>query len=81
MIIDYATARSSDEPTSTSTSESIVQWLLHRLMEANQQVALIAERGATDAQDPNLGREEPFNQDFGNAERWADGREFWRVLR
>ena len=38
LIIDYATARGSDEPISTATTESTVQWLLHRRMGANQQM-------------------------------------------
>ncbi|MBV1800456.1 hypothetical protein KSF81_27320 [Siccirubricoccus sp. G192] len=37
LIIDYATARRSDEPISTATTESTVQWLLHRRMGANPQ--------------------------------------------
>src|SRR5215218_7899276 len=32
LIIDYAAARRSDEPISTATTESTVQWLLHRRM-------------------------------------------------
>ena len=38
LIIDYAAARRSDEPISTATTESTVQWLLHRRMGANQQM-------------------------------------------
>ncbi len=38
LIIDYATALGSDEPISTATTESTVQWLLHRRMGANQQM-------------------------------------------
>jgi hypothetical protein len=38
LIIDYATARRSDQPISTATTESAVQWLLHRRMGANQQM-------------------------------------------
>jgi hypothetical protein len=38
LIIDYATARRSDEPISTATTEGTVQWLLHRRMGANQQM-------------------------------------------
>jgi hypothetical protein len=38
LIIDYATARRSGEPFSTATTESTVQWLLHRRMGANQQM-------------------------------------------
>jgi hypothetical protein len=38
LIIDYATAPGIDEPISTVTTESMVQWLLHRRMGANQQM-------------------------------------------
>ena len=38
LIIDYATARRTDEPISTATAESTVQRLLHRRMSANQQM-------------------------------------------
>ncbi len=38
IIIDYATARRRDEPISTAVTESTVQWLLHRRMNAQQQM-------------------------------------------
>jgi hypothetical protein len=38
IIIDYATARRREEPISTATTESMVQWLLHRRMNAQQQM-------------------------------------------
>ena len=38
MIIDYATARRREEPISTAITESAVQWLLHRRMNAQQQM-------------------------------------------
>jgi hypothetical protein len=38
LITDYATARRGGEPISTATTESTVQWLLHRRMGANQQM-------------------------------------------
>jgi hypothetical protein len=38
LIIDYATARRGDEPISTATTESTVQWLPHRRMGTNQQI-------------------------------------------
>ena len=38
IIIDYATARHRDEPISTAITESTVQWLLHRRMNALQQM-------------------------------------------
>jgi hypothetical protein len=38
IIIDYATARRRKEPISTAVTESTVQWLLHRRMNAQQQM-------------------------------------------
>jgi hypothetical protein len=38
IIIDYATARRREEPISTAITESTVQWLLHRRMNAHQQM-------------------------------------------
>jgi hypothetical protein len=39
-IIDYATARRREEPISTAVTESTVQWLLHRRMNAQQQMLI-----------------------------------------
>ena len=38
LIIDYAEGRRRGDPISTATTESTVQWLLHRRMGANQQM-------------------------------------------
>src|SRR5271168_4675867 len=38
IIIDYATAHRREEPISTVITESTVQWLLHRRMNAQQQI-------------------------------------------
>jgi len=38
LIINYATARRREEPISTAATESTVQWLLHRRMNARQQM-------------------------------------------
>ena len=38
IIIDYATARRCGQPISTATTESTVQWLLHRRMNDSQQM-------------------------------------------
>jgi hypothetical protein len=38
IIIDYGTARRREEPISTATTESTVQWLSHRRMNAQQQM-------------------------------------------
>jgi hypothetical protein len=37
-MIDYATARRREEPISTAVTESTVQWLPHRRMNAQQQM-------------------------------------------
>jgi len=71
LIIDYATARRRDEPISTATTESTVQWLLHRRMNAQQQMRW-SPRGAhlmlkvrTAVMNGTLER------DHTTAERWA----------
>ncbi len=38
IIIDYATARRREEPISTAVTESTVQWLVHRRMNAQRQM-------------------------------------------
>jgi hypothetical protein len=38
IIVDYAMARRREEPISTATTKSTVQWLLHRRMNAQQQM-------------------------------------------
>ena len=38
IIIDYGPARRREEPISTAVTESTVQWLLHRRMNAQQQM-------------------------------------------
>lgn len=71
IIIDYATARRCGEPISTAITESTVQWLLHRRMNAQQQMRW-SPRGAhlmlkvrTAAMNGTLDRE------YAIAERWA----------
>src|SRR3984885_7501502 len=71
LIIDYAAARHSDEPISTATTESTVQWLLHRRMGANQQMRW-SSRGAhlmLKVRTSVMNR--TFNKDYAAAERWA----------
>jgi hypothetical protein len=71
LIIDYATARRRDEPISTATTESTVQWLLHRRMGANQQMRW-SSRGAhlmLKVRTSVMNR--TFNKDYAAAERWA----------
>jgi hypothetical protein len=71
IIIDYATARRCEEPISTAITESTVQWLLHRRMNAQQQIRW-SPRGAhlmlkvrTSVANDTLDR------DHAAAERWA----------
>jgi hypothetical protein len=71
IIIDYATARRREEPISTAITESTVQWLLHRRMNAQQQMRW-SPRGAhlmlkvrTSVVNGTLDR------DHAVAERWA----------
>jgi hypothetical protein len=56
IFIDYATASRREEPISTAATESTVQWLLHRRMNAQQQMHW-TPRGASDAQGPMRGDE------------------------
>src|SRR5271163_4227969 len=71
IIIDYATARRRAEPISTAVTESTVQWLLHRRMNAQQQMRW-SPRGAhlmlkvrTSVVNGTLDR------DYAVAERWT----------
>jgi hypothetical protein len=71
IIIDYATARRCEEPISTAVAESTAQWLLHRRMNAKQQMRW-SPRGAhlmlkvrTSVMNGMLSR------DYAVAERWA----------
>ena len=71
LIIDYATARHSNEPISTATTESTVQWLLHRRMGANQQMRW-SPRGAHFMLKVRTSVvNETFNNDHTRAERWT----------
>jgi hypothetical protein len=71
LIIDYATARRREEPISTAITESTVQWLLHRRMNAQQQMrwspkgAHLMLKVRTSAVNSTLER------DHAVAERWA----------
>jgi hypothetical protein len=71
LIIDYATARRCDEPISTSVTESTVQWLLHRRMNAQQQMRW-SPRGAhlmLKVRTAVMNR--TLEHDHAAAERWA----------
>ena len=71
LIIDYATARHDEEPISTAITESTVQWLLHRRMNARQQMRW-SPRGAhlmLKVRTSVVNRK--FDQDHADAERGA----------
>ncbi|SEF06504.1 hypothetical protein SAMN05519104_8221 [Rhizobiales bacterium GAS188] len=71
LIIDYATARRRGEPISTATTESTVQWLLHRRMNARQQMRW-SPRGAhlmLKVRTAVMNR--TLERDHTAAERWA----------
>ena len=71
LIIDYATARGSDEPISTATTESTVQWLLHRRMGANQQMRWSPRGAHLMLKVRTSVVNGTFNKDHAIAERWA----------
>jgi len=71
LIIDYATARSSDELISTATTESTVQWLLHRRMGANQQMRWSPRGAHLMLKVRTSVVNGTFNKDHATAERWA----------
>ena len=71
IIIDYATARSQDEPISTAVIESTVQWLLHRRMNAQQHMRW-SPRGAHLMLKVRIATANgTFDRDHAVAERWA----------
>jgi hypothetical protein len=71
LIIDYATARHSDEPISTAITESTVQWLLHRRMDASQQMRWSPRGAHLMLKVRTSVMNGTFNQDYADAERWA----------
>ena len=71
LIIDYAEARHSDEPISTATTESTVQWLLHRRMGAKQQMRCSPRGAHLMLKVRTSVVNETFNTDHARAERWA----------
>jgi hypothetical protein len=71
LIIDYATARRRGEPISTAPTESMVQWLLHRRMAAQQQMRW-SPRGAHLMLKVRMSVLNcTFASDHALAERWA----------
>ena len=71
LIIDYATARGSDEPISTATTESTVQWLLHRRMGANQQMRWSPRGAHLMLKVRTAVVNGTFNKDHATAGRWG----------
>src|SRR3982751_4448227 len=71
LIIDYATARRSDEPISTATTESTVQWLLHRRMGANQQMRWTPRGAHCMPKVRTAVANDTLAEDHAAAERWA----------
>jgi hypothetical protein len=71
LIIDYAKARRSDEPISTATTESTVQWLLHRRMGANQQMRWSPRGAHLMLKVRTSVINGTFNKDHVAAERWG----------
>jgi hypothetical protein len=71
LIIDYATARRCKEPISTAITESTVQWLLHRHMNAQQQMRWCPRGAHFMLKVPASVVNGTFDRDHDIAERWA----------
>src|SRR3712207_5716039 len=71
LIIDYAAARRGDEPISTATTESTVQWLLHRRMGANQQMRWTPRGAHCMLKVRTAVANDTLAEDHAAAERWA----------
>jgi hypothetical protein len=71
LIIDYAKARRDGEPISTATTESAVQWLLHRRMGANQQMRWSPRGAHRMLQVRTAVANGTLADDHAAAERWA----------
>jgi len=71
LIIDYATARRSDEPISTATTESTVQWLLHRRMGASQQMRWTPRGAHCMLKVRTAVANDTLAEDHAAAEQWA----------
>jgi hypothetical protein len=71
IIIDYATARRREEPISTAVTESTVQWLLHRRMNARQQMRWTPLGAHLMLKVRCAVTNGTLEQDHGVAERWA----------
>jgi hypothetical protein len=71
IIIDYATARRCEEPISTAITESTVQWLLHRRMNAQQQMRWSPRGAHLMLKVRTSVVNGTFDRDHAVAERWA----------
>jgi hypothetical protein len=71
IIIDYATARRQDEPISTAVTESTVQWLLHRRMNAQQHMRWSPRGAHLMLKVRTATANGTFERDHAVAERWA----------
>jgi hypothetical protein len=71
IIIDYATARRCGEPISTAITESTVQWLLHRRMNAQQQMRWSPRGAHLMLKVRTAAVNETLDRDYAVAERWA----------
>ena len=71
IIIDYATARRQDEPISTAITESTVQWLLHRRMNAQQHMRWSPRGAHLMLKVRTSVVNGTFERDHAVAERWA----------
>ena len=71
IIIDYATARRREEPISTAATESTVQWLLHRRMNAQQQMRWSPKGAHLMLKVRTSAANGSFERDHAAAERWA----------
>ena len=71
IISDYATARRQDEPISTAVTESTVQWLLHRLMNAPQHMRWSPRGAHLMLKVRTATANGTLERDLAVAERWA----------
>ena len=78
IIIDYATARRQKQPITTAITESTVQWLLHRRMNAKQHMRWSPRGAHLMLKVRTATANETLERDHAVAERWAR-RPYWRV--
>ena len=71
IIIDYAAARRQDEPISTAVTESTVQWMLHRRMNAQQHMRWSPRGAHLMLKVRTATANRTFERDHAVAERWA----------